>query len=67
MEAKNQEEALAMEFEEAENEDAQPTIENNDQELLQLQKRKSTPKVVIQEFVDVDDGELSNSDSGDEK
>ena len=54
-----------MEFEEAQNEDAQLPIEN-DQELLQLQKRKSTPKVVIQEFVDVDDGDLS-SDSGEEK
>ena len=27
----------------------------HDQELLQIQRRKSTPKVVIEEFVAVDD------------
>lgn len=43
-------EALAMEFE---NEMAEIDDGNHevDQELLQLQKRKSTPKVVIEEFV----------------
>ena len=32
----------------------------HDQELLQIQRRKSTPKVVIEEFVAVDDDEEDN-------
>lgn len=49
------EEAFAMEF------DAEMAEElhdiDHDQELLQLQKRKSTPKVVIEEFVQDMDAE----------
>ena len=33
----------------------QTAITEADQELLQIQRRKSTPKVVIQEFVGDDD------------
>lgn len=49
------EEALAMEFE-AEMAEELHDIDH-DQELLQLQKRKSTPKVVIEEFVQDMDAE----------
>lgn len=35
-----------------------PAITEADQELLQIQRRKSTPKVIIQEFVhDDEDGD----------
>ena len=48
------EEAFAMEFEAEMAEEVHEI--DHDQELLQLQKRKSTPKVVIEEFVtDLDD------------
>jgi hypothetical protein len=55
---KQLEENLAMEFE-AEMAEV-PDVMDDDHELLQLQKRKSTPKVVIEEFVNVgsdDEGE----------
>lgn len=43
------EENLAMEFEAEMAEEAHEDMD--DQELLQLQKKKSTPMVVIEEFV----------------
>ena len=35
---------------------------DHDQELLQIQRRKSTPKVVVQEFVQVDSDEEPDDD-----
>ena len=52
-----------MEFD-AEHEVIVKQEEEPDHELLQLQKRKSTPKVVIQEYIDgsSDEGSLSEND-----
>lgn len=36
----------------------------HDQELLQIQRRKSTPKVVVEEFVQVDSGDESDGSDG---
>ena len=36
----------------------------HDQELLQIQRRKSTPKVVVEEFVAVDSGDESDGSDG---
>ena len=58
----NNEDDFRMEFEK-EMEIEQSNHEENDEELLQLQRRKSTPKVVIQEFINNADGEASD-DSG---
>ena len=58
----NNEDDFRMEFEK-EMELEQNHHEENDEELLQLQRRKSTPKVVIQEFINNADGEASD-DSG---
>ena len=58
----NNEDDFRMEFEK-EMEIEQSNYEENDEELLQLQRRKSTPKVVIQEFINNADGEASD-DSG---
>ena len=53
------EENLAMEFEAEMAEEAHEDMD--DQELLQLQKKKSTPMVVIEEFVQ---GDNSDEDIG---
>ena len=58
----NNEDDFRMEFEK-EMEIEQSNHEENDEELLQLQRRKSTPKVVIQEFINTADVEAS-VDSG---
>ena len=53
-----------MEF--SQPEDDQPMHQEQDEELLQLQKRKSTPKVIIQEFVQSMDSDDQESDSDDD-
>lgn len=41
--------------------------QEQDQELLNIQRRKTVPKFVLEEFVKVDDGEASLSDGEEEK
>lgn len=52
-----------MEFQQEE----EPETYEADEELLQLQKRKSTPKVIIQEFVQSLEEKDDNSSSDDDE
>ena len=57
-----------MVFTDSEDDEEEEEVNEPDLELLQIQKRKSTPKVVIQEFVvqELDDDEVMSSGQGSE-